>query len=292
MYKKARVILNEFDKGFIQKLMITKTNVDLIYANLIIKTSIKKYIESSHTYFELLNEIVQASTRLENVRKKCKEQKENNTLTHLSYTDFEAQRKNDLPYKEDVQSLMKKIQNVFYILCELNERKKIIKELHFFLYIFLFKFCCDKQLFSDYLYNGGNQFKPFDSDEENDLCSRSGKTKGFSLVRLFHKESVISELYSERTINKIVLRCIDNGAYSQYKNGKELSKEIRFYNILTAILYYAELDNCLRRVIYEKMKSFVLFKSKHVKLDVTLLQTNAYISKMKKLVNLLDNINI
>lgn len=283
MYDKARVILNGFEKGAIMKLLMTKHNVDIHYATLIIKTTIKKYIEISNTYLELVNEILKIAKQIESVRKTWKKEKGSNVL-HTSYADFQLQKKSDTQCKKDLTLVMVQIEKLLHILLMLKEGKQKIKELHFFLHMFLFEFCCNKEMFTDYLQNGANHIKFMNFVDKNNLHLRSCRANGCVLAHLFHKDSLISELYSEGTISSLISNYMNmHLLYENEMREMKFSNEIRFYDVLTIILYYTELDYCVRRKTYENIRNCVFTHTDYAKPDETFLQKNIYISKLKKI---------
>lgn len=283
MYDKARDILNGFEKGMIMKLLMTKQNVDIRYATLIIKTTIKKYIEISNTYLELVNEILKIAKQLESVREAWKKEKGSNVL-HTCYVDFQLQKKSDTQCKKDVALVMAKVEKLLHILLMLKEGKQKIKELHFFLHMFVFEFCCDKEMFTEYLQNGASYIKFMNFVDKNNSHFRSCRANGCVLAHLFHKDSLISELYSEGTINRMISNYMKmHLPYDYEMTGMKFSNELRFYDILTIILYYSELDYCLRHKTYEHIRDCVFTHTDYMELDEMFLQKNLYISKLRKL---------
>lgn len=288
MYDKARVILNSFEKGMIMKLLMTKQNIDILYATLIIKSTIKKYMEISSTYLELLNEILKIAKQLESVRQKWKKKKESNGL-QTSYADFQLQKISDTQCKEDLTLVMVKVEKLLHTVLMLKEAKQKIKELHFFLHMFLFEFCCDKKMFTDYLQNGVNNIKLINLGGKNNSHLQSCRANGCVLTHLFHKDSLISELYSEGTIKSLISNSLNMDLPYEYKmTGMKFSNAFRFYDVLTIILYYTELDYSLRHKTYDKIRNCVFTDADYVKADEFFLQKNIYISKLRKLCNFFE----
>lgn len=288
MYEKGRIILNNIDNDMIKKLMMVKNNIDIHYATLIIKTTIKKYIELSNVYLELLKEMLKTTTRLKTVWKESKDKKKN-IIPYLSYLDFHKQKKSYREHKEDLKLLIDKTQSALHILLELNKRKKQIKELHFFIYIFLFQFGCDKSMFMNYLYNKVNHFKPLYCDGKDDLCLKGCNTNCYEMIHLFHKDSLISELYSEYMINNVVTNCMNSHFNFYNKTDIRFLKELNFFNALTAVLYYIELDYSLRKNVYSNMKNNIFIDDEFIEPDVSMLKSNVYINKLKKMLIILEN---
>ncbi|GAB67117.1 hypothetical protein PCYB_111380 [Plasmodium cynomolgi strain B] len=233
-----------------------------------IKNHIKRYLELDKKFYELFIRVVEISENLRNNFKATfKEVKKDVTDYLLNDEEFLKKKKDENWLKEKLSAVEQVIRELSTVVLHVGQNCKNLRELFLCLYMFVFESPSDGVPVEGSLSDHVNKI----SEHEFEVA----RTKGI----------FVSDFYTSGEINKMVRRCLMLCSQPSVSS-HHLTKQIKIFFLLTAVMFYMEKDIKLRIKIYNLISSEIHVNILNIKKCSIILMHNPYLNKTKRLSNM------
>ncbi|KAI4837064.1 hypothetical protein MKS88_003532 [Plasmodium brasilianum] len=293
--------------NFVKNILLSseKEKIDITYAINTVKLHIKRHVEINNNFVELFVKLILNMENLINMLGSHFEgtKKKNVSDYILNLSDFLKKKKEENYLKEKLNSVEKIIKSITLTLLNIDENKKILKELFLFFYLLIFKFSFDKTMFEKCLLKNENstRYDSSGSSSRNQIkkelnanntfttdCVSLNKICEYECTHFFAKDTFVSKFYTKKDIQKIIKKYLLYDYYSTISyNNFNFFKEIKIFFFLIAVIYYIEKDLKLKREIYSLIQNEIYKNVQSIKKCTLIIQHNPYMCKIKKLSNIL-----
>ncbi|KJP87961.1 hypothetical protein AK88_02395 [Plasmodium fragile] len=252
-----------------------------------IKNHIKRYLELDKKFYELFIRVLEMSENLLNHFKvNFREVKKDVTYYLLNDEEFLKKKKDENGVQEKLNAVEEMIRELSTVVLHVGQNCKQLRELFLYLYMCIFESPSDEVPMGGSLSAHGVS-RTNGMTEPHTVASLLSQNKisehEFEVART--KGTFVSDFYSSGEIKKMVKRCLILCS-QPVVSSHHLTKQIKIFFLLTAVMFYMEKDIKVRIKICNLISSEIHTNILNIKKCSMILMYNPYLNKIKRLSNM------